>query len=454
MKNKTNTKLLGSRNEYVSLNDLIVRPIKSNEEERWNQLMSKHHYLGFNSLVGNSLKYVAILDGRWVALLGWSAAALNNQCRDQWIGWTREQQYQRLKYIANNTRFLILPDIHIKNLASKTLALNLKRLSNDWEDIYNHPLVLAETFVEDGRFEGTCYKAANWIALGKTKGYGKNGKDYYYHGNIKTILVYPLSKDARKLLSAEFLSPKLTGGRKALMDLNNVSIAGENGLLEHLSQISDPRKKRGIRHDLVSILAIAICACIAGARSYIAIAEWAADLSQEQLKLFNCRRKRMGKKTVYIPPSEPTIRRTLKSVDPDEVDTIIGNWLYEQYRKKKKTAQDEKEGIAVDGKTLRGSGTKDKKAVHLVSALVHNEKVVISQYEVEDKSNEITAFKPLIDNLDIEGKVVTADAMHAQRENAKYLKEEKQADYIFQIKGNQKTILEDIKAIEDGDFSP
>jgi hypothetical protein len=453
MKNKTNTKLPGSRNEYVSLNDLVVRPIKSNEEERWNQLMSKHHYLGFNSLVGNSLKYVAILNERWVALLGWGAAALSNKCRDQWIGWAEEQKYQRLKYIANNMRFLILPDIHIKNLASKTLALNLKRLSNDWQDVYNHPIVLAETFVEDGRFEGTCYKAANWVALGKTRGYGKTGKNYYYHGNIKTILVYPLRKNARKLLSAEFLSPELTGGRKTLMDLNNFSIAGDNGLLEHLSQIKDPRKKRGIRHKLISVLAISICAAIAGARNYTAIAEWAADLTQEQLKLFKCRRKRIGKKTVYIPPSEPTIRRTLKSVNADEVDIIVGNWLYAQY-KKQKSNQDEKEAIAIDGKTLRGSGTKDKKAVHLVSALVHNEKVVISQYEVDEKSNEITAFKPLIDNLDIEGKVITADAIYAQREHARYLKEEKNADYIFQIKGNQKTILEDIEAVDDSDFSP
>src|SRR5699024_1103704 len=112
-----------------------------------------HHYLGFRRLVGKTLKYIAILNDQWVALLGWGAAAFQCEPRDQWIGWSKEQRQKRLKYIANNQRFLILPDVRIKNLASKTLALNLKRLSSDWQHIFGHPILLAETFVDHHRFK-------------------------------------------------------------------------------------------------------------------------------------------------------------------------------------------------------------------------------------------------------------------------------------------------------------
>jgi len=123
-------------NEVSPLYSLVVRPITSNERANWDTLMSKHHYLGFRSLVGESIRYVAELKGRWVALLGWSAAALKCQPRDTWIGWPQVIQWQRLYLILNNSRFLILPDIHIPNLASKILSLNLKRLAKDWEKIH------------------------------------------------------------------------------------------------------------------------------------------------------------------------------------------------------------------------------------------------------------------------------------------------------------------------------
>ena len=131
--------------------------------------------MGFKSLVGE-------LRGQWVALLGWSSAALQCRPRDAWIGWSQVIQWQRLHLIANNSRFLVLTGINIPNLASKTLSLNLKRLSKDWQEIHGHPILLAETFVDISRFQGTCYKAANWIFLGLTQGFGKSAKRYYHHG--------------------------------------------------------------------------------------------------------------------------------------------------------------------------------------------------------------------------------------------------------------------------------
>ncbi|MCJ7685251.1 MAG: DUF4338 domain-containing protein [Desulfobacteraceae bacterium] len=122
------------------LDYLVVRPIKAGERTEWDRLMSKHHYLGFKALVGESIRYVAELNNIWFALLGWSSAALKCQPRDSWIGWSQAIQWQRLHLIANNSRFLILPNVHIPNLASKVLSLNLKQITNDWQVIHGHPV--------------------------------------------------------------------------------------------------------------------------------------------------------------------------------------------------------------------------------------------------------------------------------------------------------------------------
>lgn len=425
--------------------DLEVRPITAEENEQWDRLMKQHHYLGFRSLVGETIKYVALFHGQWIALIGWGSAAFKTRHRDAWIGWTKEQQWPRLKFIANNQRFLILPECQIQNMASKLLSLNLKRLSQDWVAIHGHPIVIAETFVDHQRFTGACYQAANWICLGKTRGFGRNGGKYYLHGHPKTVYVYSLCSNARSMLSASFLANELTGGSKSMtaIDLNQLDIGGEKGIIHYLTALADPRMARGIRHSFISVLAIGICAKLAGSKSFIAIGEWAADLPQSILEQFGCRYHEIKQR--FIAPSEPTIRRTLQSVDPDELDRLSGEWFARHNTGK---------GISVDGKTCRGSGNGSNKPIHLLSAFSHEQKNVLAQRAVEEKSNEITAFIPMLKPLDLTGEVITADAMHTQCANAEFLVKEKQADYIFIVKENQKTLLDDIKAVEDKDFFP
>src|SRR5579875_1376916 len=135
---------------------VTVRPVRREELPRWRSLVRTYHYLGLRQLVGETMFYVAEVDGQWVALLGWSAAALKVSARDQWIGWSAEQREKRLRYVAQNARFLMLPGPRVPNLASRILALNLHRLSDDWQEVYGHPIVLVETFVDPERFEGTC----------------------------------------------------------------------------------------------------------------------------------------------------------------------------------------------------------------------------------------------------------------------------------------------------------
>lgn len=170
-------------------------------EPLYNSLVQQYHYLGYRQIVGNHLKHIAFINQKPVACLGWGSAAWSVKSRDDFIGWDKSIKEKNLHFVANNTRFLILPWVSVKYLASKILAINAKRISDDWLNIYNHPLYLLESFVEKNRFKGTCYKAANWICVGQTKGIAKKGHDHLFHGNIKTVYLYPLRKDFREKIA-------------------------------------------------------------------------------------------------------------------------------------------------------------------------------------------------------------------------------------------------------------
>jgi hypothetical protein len=420
---------------------LVVRLVRAAEVVRWDDLMATHHYLGFRRLVGESLRYVAEEGGRWVALLGWGSAAFKGAPRDRWIGWTPSQQWRRLRYVANNLRFLVLPDVGRPNLASQVLGANLRRLSQDWQALFGHPILLVETFVEP-RFTGSSYRAAGWQEIGTTRGYRRNGGRYYYHGQPKRVWVRWLHRRGQTWLTAAFDAPSLHPGGSAMVDLNHV-IAPTGGLVSLLEGLPDPRQRRGIRHRQAVVLAVAIGACLAGARSFVAIGEWAAALPQEALQRLGCRWH--PARQCYVAPSEPTLRRALQAVDVERVDREVGAWL---------APRAPGTAVAVDGKTLRGAVDPDGHQVHLLSALVHKEGVVIGQRLVDPAHNEITAFQPLLAPLDLAGMVVTADALHTQREHARFLVEEKHAHYVFTVKGNQPTLLADLEALDEASFSP
>lgn len=181
------------------LSRLVVRPVRDREERLlWRSLVDRYHYLGDRVICGEHLLYVACLpamgfDGEnIVACLGWGAAALRNPKRDAWLGWNFDQARTRLHCIVNNQRFLILPWVRIKNLGSRILSLNWRRLSTDWQTRYGHPVFLAETFVDVSRFHGTVYKAANWRFLGLTAGRSKRGNELgHERSQAKAIFVYP-----------------------------------------------------------------------------------------------------------------------------------------------------------------------------------------------------------------------------------------------------------------------
>jgi hypothetical protein len=166
----------------------------------WNEYIDRYHYLGYTPLPGAQLRYFVRSDDQVLALLGFGAAAWKTRPRDTYIGWDAERRKKNLHLIVNNSRFLVLPWIRSKNLASRILSAVSKRIVSDWHTRYHYEPVLLETFVEKERFLGTCYKAANWIYVGDTKGRGKLDVHNEYKLPVKGIWLYPLRKDFRRRL--------------------------------------------------------------------------------------------------------------------------------------------------------------------------------------------------------------------------------------------------------------
>ncbi len=172
----------------------------SDQESLWDELVQRFHYLGHKRLLGKRLKYLAFIEDCPVAALSWSAPAKRLGARDRFIGWTDELRQQSLFQIAANSRFVIFPWVQIPNLGSYILGMNLRCLRKDWSEKFHDDLLLVETFVDPSFFQGTVYKASNWIKLGETKGYTKQGKGYIYHGNVKEIYIYILNFRYREVL--------------------------------------------------------------------------------------------------------------------------------------------------------------------------------------------------------------------------------------------------------------
>jgi len=183
-----------------------IRPLefeqvrRTAKERLFNGLIEQYHYLGYTQPVGEHLKYVIEARGRPVALLGWSSSPRHIGCRDRYIGWSGEARRRNIRFLAYNTRFLILPWVRVAHLASHLLSRMATVVARDWERVYGHPLYFLETFVDPQRFRGTCYRAANWVFLGRTTGRGKDSTSKKPNRPIKEVLGYPLHKRFRELL--------------------------------------------------------------------------------------------------------------------------------------------------------------------------------------------------------------------------------------------------------------
>jgi hypothetical protein len=184
------------------LQPLEFQPVRrSADEPLFNSLMEGHHYLGYEQPVGEHLKYLVWAKSRPIACLAWSSAPRHLASRDQYIGWSAEARRRNIRFLAYNTRFLILPWVRVEHLASHILGHMAARISADWQRTYGHPIYFVETFVDPERFRGTCYRAANWVLLGRTTGRGKQSNSYVPNRSIKEVLGYALTAKFRELLA-------------------------------------------------------------------------------------------------------------------------------------------------------------------------------------------------------------------------------------------------------------
>jgi len=340
----------------MHLQEIIVRPICSFEESVFRELMQAHHYLGALPKIGNTLWYVATYRNDWQALLIFSAAALKCAVRDRWIGWNSRHQYDRLNLIANNSRFLILPHRHHKNLASKVLSLCRHRIQKDWINRFGHPLLLMETFVDSTRFNGTIYKASNWRFVGYSKGYQRTRSGYSNtRKSSKMVFVQPLQRNACTLLSRPILNKRYQTGVQRM----KLSAQHMKSLPNFFKKITDPRRAQGRRHRIEVVLSIAAAAILCGMCGYRAISDWTQALSQNARARFGCRYR--NKK--YIVPSESIIRDVLIRVDPVELDQALQKW------NEKYGSTDE--SLAIDGKTMCNAINENGRQTHIMSAVGH-----------------------------------------------------------------------------------
>jgi hypothetical protein len=318
--------------------------------------MQRHHYLGALPKIGHTIWYIATVEDQWLALLSFSAPALKCYARDEWIGWDYRHQYDRLNLVANNSRFLILPRHHHKNLASQILSHCKRRIQQDWLKCFGYPLLLLETFVDPDRYHGTIYRASNWILVGSSKGYRRTRHGYSERTqSSKLVFMLALQRNARALLSRPLLNERYQTGR-ARMKLSADQMLS---LYDFFRKIDDPRRAQGKKHQLATILSLAAAATLCGMRGYKDIALWAQSLGNRARSRFRCR-KRNGD---YEVPSRTVIRNALIGVDPEQLDRALNAWNA-QYG-----SMDE--SLAIDGKTMCNAIDDKGKQTHVMSVIGH-----------------------------------------------------------------------------------
>jgi hypothetical protein len=326
--------------------------------------MQEHHYLGALPKISETLWYVVTYADQWVAILSFSAAALKCSARDRWIGWSFRHQYDRLKLVTNNSRFLILPRFHVPNLASRVLSLSRKRLPTDWQASFGHPILLIETFVDPKRFRGTIYRADNWMYVGATKGFSRTRDGYSPTAKWpKMVFVKPLVADAQAQLSKSILDPTYdTGGSKTMLSAQLME-----SLPDFFRPVPDPRRAEGRRHKLSTVLGICAGATLCGMRGYQAIHDWAEGLGQKARARFGCRYRNKR----YHVPSLYVIRDVLIRVDPMHLDSALQRWNHAYGQ------QDE--SLAIDGKTMCNAIDDQGYQTHIMSAIGHQSKICYTQ---------------------------------------------------------------------------
>ena len=393
----------------MDLRKVIVRPLSTPEEIRqWNDVVKSQHYLKSSTMVGEQIRYVAEYMGQWVACMGCSAATLKSVHRSKWVGWSRIQEEQRRHLIIQNARFLILENIAVPNLASRCLSLLGKRVSSDWKVNYGHPIYLMETFVDQDR-PGTCYKACGWEELGLTRGFRRAVGAYRRHGLKKSYWVYPLRKNAQKLLGGS-----KTPDDKPLSSLKiNILPLKEKGETPSIQNIlkeyfprTKPKKNTGKPYPKDVIVGLVLSGLVCGVKDCENIASWAKNLDKKFKEILNCPYREFKGEYGYQTPSANTIRYALQDIDSSLLVKAMTAWANLCGINTEKTI------LALDGKVICGAKTDDERAPNHVTLYDVDSGTVLDQELVPNKTSEVTVAREIFERNNLDQSLVTADAAH------------------------------------------
>jgi Domain of unknown function (DUF4338)/DDE_Tnp_1-associated len=357
---------------------LLVRPVEDDELGRFAAELSAHHWLG-SRLSGRVMRYVATVDGEWVALAGFGSAALRCPVREGFLGWDEATRSRRLELVVASQRLCVLPAGRRPNLASAVLGACLRRLSGDYLRRFGHPVLVVETFTDPARHTGACYAAAGFTPVGATAGFGRVRGGRLLHGQPKTYWLRPLHRDWLAALAGCFDSPlTLPRRNRPVIDMNTVDIQGERGLLAALAQLPDHRKARGRRYDLAATLALAVAAALSGADGYAAVIRWASRQSDQALARLGIRHNKRLARRVF--PSYHTLRDTVRSLDVDALDRVVSQWAWEQVQAGRIDAATLRRlALALDGRTGHGAVDANGRQLRLFSTIVHSDRRVVAQ---------------------------------------------------------------------------
>lgn len=436
--------------EQALLDGVQLRLIERHERARYDALLVTHHYLHSADLVGEQLRYVAEYHGHWVALLTWNAAAFHLKDREAWIGWRPPQKRRRLSLVVNNSRFVILlPPGQAPNLGSRLMRLCLARLRADWQRVYGHTVLVAESFVDSQLFRGTCYKASGWTLLGQTQGYGRSRQDYYVaHERPKQLWVRELQPGARTILRGRNLPAALRAVEATQPPECTVEPSELTQMQRFFAAIPDWRAQQGT-YRVASLVAIVVCAALCGvARGQRDLAAFVAAMSPAQWRALGLpRRGRRGARHWCV-PKETTFFRFLSHVSPRALERALLDWQDQVLGRR----GPDDDLVAVDGKELLHS-----QGVAIVSAYAVKSGRWLGSEAVAAGANEIPAAQQLLRRAPIEGALVTADALHTQSETARVIIQEGGGDYLLTVKGNQPTVAASVQQLHNGlprAFSP
>lgn len=432
--------------QQALLDRVQVRLVEDHERPRFQALLAKHHYLGRIKPVGERLCYVALDEaGQWLALLVFNVAAKHLKHRDQWIGWTPQQRDRRLRLVTNNSRFLLLPQRTVPNLGSKVLGLVLARLSQDWQERYGHPVVVVESFVDPEQFDGTLYRAQGWEELGTTDGWGRCRRDYYVkHDKPKRLFVRELCPNACRSLQAEHLRPELAPVEARQIPACACKVRQIQSIVAQFRQVPEYRKHVE-SYPLWGLLTLVLLAVLSGSpRGQKDLAKFGKRLTQPQRRALGFRLNPQGR---YPSPCQSTFCRFFQQVDGQKVNAAILA-IQEKFRGPVPSGG----LIVLDGKEPKqGSGDGVLTVIHAPS------QYYLGSGLVDQKTNEIPVARSLLEPLDLQGRLISADALHTQTETARQIVMEKGGDYLLTVKDNQPTLNQNIVQLipaPEAGFSP